>query len=80
MLIDVSLKEPGRDGQTVDIDFSVVSPVAAAESYCKQSAKEPLYAAALREATKIFKYARAYKEMEVFLGKEHVMSLTESAI
>ena len=43
LLIDVALKEPGRDGQTVAIDFSVVSP--AAESYCKQSAKEPLYAA-----------------------------------
>ena len=87
MLIDVSLKEPGRDGQTV---ASVVSP--AAESYCKQSAKEPLHAAALREATKISKYARAYKEMdnihfepfvlkgEVFLEKEYVMSLIESAI
>ena len=60
MLIDVSL----RDGQTVAIDFSVVSP--AAESYCKQSAKEPLHAAALREATKIFKYARAYKEFSAF--------------
>ena len=44
------------------IDFSVVSP--AAESYCKQSAKEPLHAAALREATKISKYARAYKAMD----------------
>ena len=90
LLIDVSLKEPGRDGQTVAIDFIVVSP--AAESYCKQSAKEPLHAAALREATKISKYARAYKEMdtftlnplflrvEVFMGKEPVMFLTESAI
>ena len=28
LLIDVSLKEPGRDGQTVAIDFSVVSPAA----------------------------------------------------
>ena len=61
LLIDVSLKEPGRDGQTVAIDFSVVSP--AAESYCKQSAKEPPQAATLREATKISKFARAYKAM-----------------
>ena len=43
------------------IDFSVVSPVA--ESYCQQSAKEIFHAAALREKTKISKYARAYKEM-----------------
>ena len=57
-----SLKSLAEDGQTVAIDFSVVSP--AAESYCKQSAKEPLHAAALREATKISKYARAYKEMD----------------
>ena len=64
LLIDVFLKEPGRDVQTVAIDFSVVSP--ATESYCKQSAKEPLHAPALREATKIIKYAsvRAYKEMD----------------
>ena len=69
--IDVSRKEPGRDGQTVAIDFSVVSP--AAESYCKQSAKEPLHAAALREATKIFNYARDYKEIDNIHFKPFVL-------
>jgi hypothetical protein len=62
MLIDVSLKELGRDGQSVAIDFSVVTP--AAETYCEKSAKVPLHAAGLRETTKIAKYARAYKEMD----------------
>ena len=88
LLIDVSLKEPGRDGQTVAINFNVVSPAAESYIYCKQSAKELLHAA-LREATKIPKYTRKWTtftlnplflRVDVFSWKEHVMSLTESAI
>ena len=47
MLIDVSLRELGRDGKSVAIDFSIVTP--AAESYCKEAAKTPLHAAGFRE-------------------------------
>jgi len=62
MLIDVSLKQPGRDGKCVAIDFSIVTP--AAESYCKEAANKPLHAAGLREAMKVNKYLHAYKEMD----------------
>ena len=62
MLIDVSLKQPGRDGKSVAIDFSIVTP--AAESYCKEAARKPLHAAGLREVMKVNKYFHAYKEMD----------------
>ena len=61
MLIDVSLREPGRDGKSVAIDFSIVTP--AAESYCKEAAKKPLHAAGLREVLKVNKYSQSYKDM-----------------
>ena len=60
MLIDVSLREPGRDGKSVAIDFSIVTP--AAESYCKEAANTPLHAAGLREVLKVNKYSQSYKE------------------
>ena len=61
MLIDVSLRQPGRDGKSVAIDFSIVTP--AAESYCKEAAKKPLHAAGLREIMKVTKYSQSYKDM-----------------
>ena len=61
MLIDVSLRQPGRDGKSVAIDFSIVTP--AAESYCKEAAKTPLHAAGLRETMKVNKYSQSYKDM-----------------
>ena len=62
MLIDVSLREPGRDGKSVAVDFSIVTP--AAESYCKEeAAKTPLHAAGLREVLKVNKYSQSYKYM-----------------
>ena len=51
MLVDVSLRQPGRDGKCGVIDFSIVTP--AAESYCAEAAKTPLYAANLREESKL---------------------------
>jgi hypothetical protein len=61
MLIDVSLRQPGRDGKSVAIDFSIVTP--AAESYCREAAKKPLHAAGLRESMKVNKYSQSYKDM-----------------
>ena len=61
MLIDVSLRQPGRDGKSVAIDFSIVTP--AAESYCKEAAKTPLHAAGAREVMKVNKYSQSYKDM-----------------
>ena len=61
MLVDVSLRQPGRDGKCGVIDFSIVTP--AAESYCAEAAKTPLYAANLREAAKLLKYFQAYKQL-----------------
>jgi len=61
MLIDVSLRQPGRDGKSVAIDFSIVTP--AAESYCKEAARKPLHAAGLRETMKVNKYSQPYKDM-----------------
>jgi hypothetical protein len=61
MLIDVSLRQPGRDGKSVAIDFSIVTP--AAESYRKEAARKPLHAAGLREAMKVNKYLQPYKDM-----------------
>ena len=60
MLIDVSLREPGKDGGNVALDFSMVTSAAA--TYCGKSAKVSLHAAALREKAKMLKYADAYKE------------------
>ena len=51
MLVDV-------DGKYGVIDFSIVIP--AAESYCVEAAKTPLYAANLREEAKLLKYFQAY--------------------
>jgi hypothetical protein len=62
MLIGVSLRESGRDGRSGVIDFSIVTP--AAESYCAESATQPLHAAKLREEHKIRKYLQAYKELD----------------
>jgi hypothetical protein len=62
MLIDVSLRQAGRDGKCGVIDFSIVTP--AAESYCAQAAKVPLHAAKLREETKTLKYFQAYKDKD----------------
>ena len=61
MLIDVSLRQPGRDGKSVAIDFSIVTP--AAESYCREAANKPLHAAGLRESMKVNKYSQSYKDM-----------------
>ena len=54
MLVDVSLRQPGRDGKCGVIDFSIVTP--AAESYCAEAAKTPLYAANLSKEAKTLKY------------------------
>ena len=62
MLIDVSLRQAGRDGKCGVIDFSIVTP--AAESYCAQAAKIPLHAAKTREETKKKKYFQAYKALD----------------
>ena len=62
MLVDVSLRQAGRDGQCGVIDFSIITP--AAESYCAGAAKEPLHAAKIREDAKILKYFQAYKNMD----------------
>ena len=61
-LVDVSLRQAGRDGQCGVIDFSIITP--AAESYCARAAKEPLYAAKIREDEKIAKYLQAYKDID----------------
>jgi hypothetical protein len=61
MLIDVSLRQPSRDGKSVVIDFIIVTP--AAESYCKETAKQTLHAAGLRESIKVNKYSQSYKNM-----------------
>ena len=61
MLVDVSL-QPERDGKCGVIDFSIVTP--AAESYCAEAAKTPLYAANLREEAKLLKYFQAYKQLD----------------
>ena len=50
MLVDVSLRQLGKDGKSGMIDFSIVTP--AAESYCTEKAKTPLYAANLRMKAK----------------------------
>ena len=60
MLIDVSLRETGKDGGNVALDFSMVTSAAA--TYCGKSAKASLHAASLREKAKMLKYADAYKE------------------
>ena len=57
MLIDVSFREPGKDGGNVALNFSMVTA-----TYCGKSAKVSLHAAALREKAKMLKYADAYKE------------------
>ncbi len=62
MLIDVSLRQAGRDRKCGVIDFSIVTP--AAESYCAQSVKIPLHAAKIREETKNLKYFQAYKTLD----------------
>ena len=62
MLVDVSLRQPGRDGKCGVIDFSIVTP--AAESYCAEAARTPLYAANLREEAKLLKYFQAYKQLD----------------
>ena len=62
MLVDVSFRQPGRDGKCGVIDFSITTP--AAESYCAEAAKKPLYAAKMREDAKITKYFQAYKNMD----------------
>ena len=62
MLVDVSLRQTGRDGKCGVIDFSIIKPVA--ESYCAEAAKEPLYASKLREDAKVTKYFQAYKNMD----------------
>jgi hypothetical protein len=62
MLIDVSLRQSGRDGCCGVIDFSIITP--AAESYCLDAATKPLHAAKLREDQKISKYLQAYKELD----------------
>jgi hypothetical protein len=62
MLVDVSLRQAGRDGKCGVIDFSIITP--AAESYCARAAKEPLHAAKIREDAKLLKYFQAYKSMD----------------
>ena len=61
-LKDVSLCQAERDGQCGVIDFSIITP--AAESYCARAAKEPLYAAKIREDEKITKYFQVYKDID----------------
>jgi uncharacterized membrane protein YgcG len=60
MLIDVSLREPNKDGGNVALDFSMVT--SAATTYCGKSATIPLHAAEHREKAKLQKYADAYKD------------------
>ena len=62
MLVDVSLRQAGRDGKCGVLDFSIITP--AAESYCAGAAKEPLHAAKIREDAKILKYFQPYKNMD----------------
>ena len=62
MLVDVSLRQSRRDGKCGVIDFSIITP--AAESYCAEAAKKPLYASKLREDAKVIKYFQAYKNMD----------------
>ena len=53
MLVDVSHRQSesnAREGKCRVIDFSIVTP--AAESYCAEAAKTPLYAANLKEEAK----------------------------
>jgi hypothetical protein len=59
MLHDFSMRTAEKDGQCGVVDFSIVTP--AAETYCANAAKEPLYAAKLREHNKIVMYEKAYK-------------------
>ena len=63
MLVDVSLRQPGRDGKCGVIDFRITT-TPAAKSYCAEAAKKPLYAAKMREDAKITKYYQAYKSMD----------------
>jgi hypothetical protein len=59
MLHDFSMRGIDKDGICGVVDFSIVTP--AAEAYCARAAKEPLFAATLREEHKISLYAQAYK-------------------
>ena len=63
MLVDVSFRQPGRDGKCGVIDFSIITP--AAESYCAEAEKKPLYASKMREDAKVIKYFQAYKNMDI---------------
>ena len=48
MLVDVSLRQPGRrDGKCGVIYFSIITP--AAESNCVEATMKPIYAAKMRE-------------------------------
>ena len=62
MLVDVSLRQAGRDGKCGVLDFSIVTP--AAESYCAEASKKPLHTAKLREEAKTLKYLQAYKDID----------------
>ena len=57
MLIDVSLREQGKDGGNVALDFSMVK--SAAMTYCGNLAAVPLHAAGERKKAKMLKYADA---------------------
>ena len=62
VLVDVSLRQPGRDGKCGVIDFSIVTPAAKFYS-CVEAAKTPLYTTNLREEAKMLKYFQAYKQL-----------------
>jgi hypothetical protein len=60
-----------QQGKSVTVDFIIVTP--AAESYCKEAARKPLYAAELREVMKINKYSQSCKDMDDIHCKPFVL-------
>ncbi len=71
MLISVSLRQSGRDEQSMAVNFSIMAP--AAESYCKETARKPVHAARLREAMKVNKYSQSHKDMDDIYLKPFVL-------
>ncbi len=63
MLVDVSLRQEERDGK-VEYSTSVSSRQLLNLTVCAGAAKEPLYAAKVREDAKLIKYPKAYKNLD----------------
>ncbi len=71
MLIDASLRQPGRYGKSVAIDFTIVTPVA--EFYCKEAARKPLHTAGLCKIVTVYKDSQAYKKIDDIYAKSFVL-------